>query len=311
MSKRRVRLEAHEPPTVIADLNGKIIYINPKAKTYLAPIKLGDNISKYLGLDYVRKLSMMECGIDSVIPQRCNFQKAVVKVCGAGATKTIEVSFFRAESDNEEDRISDKKLFSSYAEIIGSDITGAIKLNDMVETIVGCLKEELRFAYRRFDLVKCENDSTLYANFKRLSSIIVGTIILLNELEYKNPIKISIDKILDKFVLNLSVNSNTFKSGEGLHDMAELFPRVAMRLSYIAYLCENEDVSYNFTVKPNSISASFEISEMVNNTGIFRFVPFADGERAFVSYIASLFAYSSYVEQSDEEFSTEEGERAE
>lgn len=311
MSKRRVRLEIHEPPTVVADLNGKIIYINPKAKTFLNPVKLGANISKYLGLDYVRKLSMMECGIDSVVPARCNFQKAVVKICGSGATKTVELSFFHTDSENEENRINDKRLFASYSEIIASEIAGAVKLNDIVESIVSSLKTDLRFAYRHFELIKYENDTTLYANTKRLSSIIIGTIILLNELEYKNPIKISIDKILDTFVLNMSVNSNTFKSGEGLHDMAELFPRVAMRLSYIAFLCENEEVSYNFCVKPNSISASFEISDMVNDTGIFKYAPFAIGEREFVSYIASLFAYNSYVEQNDEDFSTEEGERAE
>ena len=41
---------SNEPPILISDLNGNIIYVNKKASHFLYPVKSGDSISKYANI---------------------------------------------------------------------------------------------------------------------------------------------------------------------------------------------------------------------------------------------------------------------
>ena len=270
----------------------------------LFPVKTGDNIAKYFGLDYVRKMSMLDGMIDTAHPQNCPFDKAVVKVSGSGATKTIEASFYKGV-EGRDDTANDKRLFASYGEIAKSDTYSRVKLNDIIEEIVACLRADLRMSYRQIIVSKSENDPTLYTNFKHISTVVLGIIMAFNEIEYKNPINLSIDRVLNDYLLSISVDTNTFKFGEGLHDVCELYPQVAMRLSYISSLCDDKGIEYSYHVKPSSVGATFVINNMVNDTGKFSFFPFGEGERDFASYIIGLFAYESL---SDTEEGEEEGE---
>lgn len=291
---------SNEPPILISDLNGNIIYVNKKASHFLYPVKSGDSISKYVDLDYIKKISLFDKRIDVIVPKNCKFEKAVVKVIGTGVTKTVEVCFMNGNADDATDLMEDKKLFATYAEVIGSDVSGAVKLNDFAHKIVDCMHADLRFAYRKFNINEAEGDPELYANFNHLSAIAVGVIIALNEIEYRNPIEISIEEMLGEYVMKISVPSNTFTEAEGLHEISELYPRIAMRLMYITSLCDNDEIKYSFSVRPNKITSSFVVTELINKTGKFSFSTFGSDQMAFISYIINIFSPSDKGEEGQE-----------
>ena len=280
-------------PTVVTDLNGDIIHINTQAARFLCTAKAGDSIGKYIDLTYIRKLSLFDNRIDTVKPIRGPFNRAVIKVMKTGAMKTVEVNFFMAEAENEEPLLKDKRLCSTYAELIGSEVTDKVRLKDLLDVIISSFRNDLRFAYRKFDVV-CKNEETeLYVNFRRLITIVAGTIVAFNEIEYRNPIKISTETAFGQHILKVSVNKNTFLDGEGLCAFSEAFPRIAMRMNYITTLCDNDNVEYKLSVKPNSVSAEFVLSNMLNKTGRFSTFVFNTEAYSIVSHVLDLFVYDS------------------
>ena len=69
----------------------------------------------------------------------------------------------------------------------------------------------------------------------------------------------------------------------------ELYPEIAMRLVFLTSLCNNDDIRYDFVIRPNEIRASFVITEMINETGKFSAAIFVQDQKAFVSYVMDIF----------------------
>ncbi len=282
-------LRKGELPTLVSDLNGKIIYLNNRAVTDLYPVKVGDNVSKFVDLDYVRKFSIFDKKIDVVAPKASKFEKLILRTAGIGATKTIEYYFAHSEKDCFDEMEKDKRFFSTYSEIVNTEANKVVKLNEFITRIVQYMHSDLRFAYRKFDVIKTDDKDEMYTNYAHLSALTVGTIIALNEINYRNPIEISVRKMLDEYSLEISVGANTFKNAEGLSELLELYPRISMRLIYLTSLCDDTGVKYKFVVKPNRICASFMITELVNKTGKFCYAVFGMELQAFVTYVMDIF----------------------
>lgn len=283
-------LASSEPPMIISDVNGNIIFANSKALTYLYPIKAGDSVSKYVDLDYIKKISLFDKRMDVIVPKNCSFKKVVVKTVGVGLTKTVELSFMHFEGEGITDIVDDKRLFATFSEVIGKEIVDLVELNSFIHLMVDCMKADLRFAYRKFEIEEAVESFGLYTNFYHLCAIAVGTTIMLNEIECRNPIEISIIEIMGEYVLKISVRKNTFCEAEGIHEFAELFPNVAMRLMYIASLCDSDEIKYKFSVRPNRIITSFVISNMINTTGKFSYSSFGSDPKAYLSYFIDMYA---------------------
>jgi len=293
-------MASDEPPMLISDINGKIIFINNRATSCLYPIKAGDSVSKYVDLDYIKKISLLDKRMDVVVPKNCKYQKLVVKTVGMGLSKTVELSFVHTDPEFTTDILDDKRLFATYSEVIGTEIMGKVRLEELVKLIVNCMHADLRFAYRKFEIEETQSASDLYTNFSHLCALAVETIIMLNEIECRNPIEISVREQMGEYVLKISMRKNTFVEAEGLYELTELFPKAAMRLMYVASLCDNDGIKYSFSVKPNKITASFIISEMINETGKFSFSTFGADEMAYVSYLINIFSSNGIAEEEQE-----------
>lgn len=278
-----------EPPLLICDLNGIIIFANNRALNNLYPTKVGDSVSKYVDIDYIKKLSILENRLDVIVPLNCKYKKLVIQPIGTGITKTLELSFVNTEDENS-DIIEDKKLFATFGEMIGQNVVGLVKLEDFVRLIVDCIHEDLRFAYRKFEFKEDTQISDLYTNFSHLCTLTIATIMMLNEIEYRNPIEIDIKEIMGEHILTISIRKNTFENASGLYELTELFPNAAMRLMYVAAFSNSVGIKYDFSVKPNKIETTFVISKMINDTGKFCHSVLGADKKAFVSYVIGLFA---------------------
>ena len=276
-----------EPPTIVADVDGNVIFANSKATNMLYPVKTGDSISKFVDIDYIKKISLFEKRIDVLVPENCELERVVVKTVGTGITKTIELMFLHVDSDN--DIIDDKRLFATYAEVIGANVTGVVMLERFLERIIGCMHADFRFAYRRLNAMAGGGENRLYTNFSHLCSLTVCAIIALNEIEYRNPIEISVYEMLGEYVLEMSVKKATFLDAQGLYDLSLHFPRATMRMVYVSSICEEDGIKYDFSVSPNKITYTFVISNMVNETGKFAYSPFGDDEERYIAHLIDMF----------------------
>ena len=186
--------------------------------------------------------------------------------------------------------MDDKRIFASFGDVIGKEVFGTVKLADFATKLVECLKNDIRFAYRKFE-VECGNEhDEMYANFAHLSVLAVATVIALNEIDYRSPIKIQVNKILNSYILDISVKSNTFIEKDGVYAMCKTYPNIAMRLMYITSLCESDDISYEMRIKPNGVKFRYVINEMVNDTGRFSAPIFATSIMDVLAYALDIFA---------------------
>lgn len=279
-----------EPATIIAQVNGKIIFMNHEAKRSMPSLNMGDSISRVIDIDYVNKMTLYNTRLDVLVPKNCNFEKAVVKILGTGITKTVEISFFNSEGYEEQEQINDRKIFATFSEVVGKEVVGRVRLGDFASQIVTCLKNDLRFAYRKFEILNYCDSEELYANFAHLSVITVATVIALNEIEYKKPIKIEVDRIDGKFILDISVSANTFIDKEGMYALCQTYPHIAMRLMYITSLCDCDGISYEMKIKPNAVSIRYVINEMINSTGKFSAAVFSSSLLDITAYILDVFS---------------------
>ena len=287
-----------EPPTVVADIDGNVIMANSKATNLLYPINVGDSVSKYVELDYIKKLSVFENRIDVLVPKNCDFEKVVVKTVGTGIMKNLELIFLHA--DESSDIIDDKRLFATYAEVIGAKVTGAVILERFLEALVNSMHGDFRYAYRRFKTKDAKSETELYTNFPHLCSLAVCAIIALNEIEYRNPIEISVYQVMGDFVLQMSVQKNTFKEARGMYDLSLLFPRATMRMVYVSSICNEDGIKYDFVVNPNKVTYTFVISNMVNETGKFAFSPYGAEMESYISHLIELFSPVKRAEEEQE-----------
>lgn len=281
-------------PTLVADINGTIIHMNSKATTALRTLKVGDNVSKLIDLNYVRKTTMFENTIDVALTSMGELKKAVVKVNMTGATRLLEISLYKGGGTEEAELLNDKRLFSSYSGIISKNDYKALNLSDFVSEIITAMKDDLRFSYRSFELECFDESIELSLRPDHISTLIVGIIVSLNEIEYRSPIKISIKKFNGGCILSISTKSSTFKSANGIYEISELYPNLAMRLAYLASVCENDGLEYKMSVSPSEIKASIELSSVVKDNSVFRYAPYETELKDFVSYVTSLFSYEGF-----------------
>lgn len=276
-------------PTIITDLSGKILYLNELAKTELCSVAVGDSVLKFIRRDVIKKMSMYG-RMDIVAPENCDYERAIVKAVGEGITKTLVVVFFHAENENME---NDERLFSGYDKIINVKQQGAISLNELIKQIVDCMKEDLRFSYKDFEIIKAENDRVLYAHLAHLCTVAIGIISVFNEIDYKASIKIGMEKHMDDYLLRLSLCKINLEAINSPRELSILYPNIASRLEYLTNLCKHCNVKYRFSSNPNEIVAEFIVTNIVNEESRLAQAPIAALAQELIAYAMSVFIYDA------------------
>ena len=292
-----------EPPTILADLGGNIIHLNEEAERTIIGVQKGDNLSRFIDADYISKMTLYNKRMDVVVPKECDYEKAVIKILGSGVLKNVELCFFSAKEYSKDELANDKRLFASYNDIVSRKINGKIKLDDFAVQVVEVLSRDLRFAYRAFEITNRNECGEICTNFVHLSVIAVATIVALNEINCVNPIRIELNRLYDKLIIEISVAENTFVDITGIYALEEAYPHIAMRLMYISSLCQADDIQLDVNIKPNKVGMKFVLDDKIGETGIISAPVFISDIQDASAYALELFAslYTEISEETEEE----------
>lgn len=249
---------------MLADANGKIIHIGNEAKLNVA-VKIGDSASKVLGINSFNKMMMLNGTIDIVEAANENYNIAVIKAT-TGVAKTFEIHLFKELDYSTENFIKDKIMFSSYASVVKSKNGKTINIDEFLNSLVSTVKDDLRFAYKKFAISESNvQGSELYVNYTHLCTMAIGAISVLNDIDYKSPIMLSVDESCGKFTFNLYIETEySSKSAKGISAFSNAFPSTTMPLTYLENLCDEDRVGCEFSIEPRKINISFDISFMLD-----------------------------------------------
>lgn len=285
------------PPSVVAELDGKIIFIDRQiSASYEGPF-VGDNIRNYLMADYTKQKGIIEIIKTKNLP----YNTAIVQVSDDGALQTVQVQFWNISNSCPETEECDKKLFNSFGEISNNTDCSIINLKSFISSIIDYIKSDLRYSYRRFEITEITDDIKISSRYIQLSALVVGIISILNEIEYKNPIKIESERAFGQCILRFSVTSNTFITANGAFALAEHNPRVAMRIAYVTAICDKNGIDCSFQALPNSINVTLCLEETEQSEELVRAAVFEMSEVDVLSYAMDLFNYYLFNDTEGEE----------
>lgn len=285
------------PPSLVANMDGDIIFIDKSLISSLEGPRIGDNINDYLLENY----TIRQDSIEVIKTKNLPYNTAILQVVGQGLLRTIQMQLWNMGEVDQENELCDKRLLESYHLITSNTVCTSMDINSFVDSVIGNMKADIRYSYRKFEISKSEESVKINGNFLRLSAIVVGIISILNEIEYKNPIKIRVEQVLGECVLKFSVPSNTFVHAQGVLALAELSPRVAMRLAYVTALCDSDEFNYDVNIMPNEIYVSLVLRRTESQTGRIFASVFDTTEKNMVSYAMDLFNYNLFSDIEGEE----------
>ena len=158
---------------------------------------------------------------------------------------------------NEEDFENDKYILASYQEAISRKQIKEINSEDFLLEIKARFHNSVRYAYKRF-YVDSNNNKRHKVYIYHLYTIIIATLAVLNEIDFKPAVHISFNsgKSL-ALTIEMKVKSLPMK-----RQKEEVLPNsTEAKLLYLRTLCEQGDVDYTFEIINDRISLKYAIFE--------------------------------------------------
>ena len=170
--------------------------------------------------------------------------------------------FFSEESEEEYspeeyERKQEEKLISSLSEANNMNRCCDIDIKEYFSSIFEFLISDIRFSYRKLylcsknEIFKGFKDKYLVTNLLILS--------LINEIEYKNPIKLSAR--LENDTLKLKYELKVEENDANLDELKSSNKRIFSKIGYINSLIASELSSFDLKISAKTLTASLTISE--------------------------------------------------
>lgn len=280
-----------ERPGLITDVNGKIIFINDTFFSAIHGIKIGDDITiiKPYTKEYVQKITMYQNKMEIVKCDFKNYKYALTRVISEKGKKFLSITFFKDESIDESILSSDENLLSSFFIVANDTSCATVNLKERIEQIIDVNKEDPLLSFRKIDIIG-EEDIDICTYIDHLSIIIVGALSVMNEVNYKSKVKITIEKEAADAIITVSVPTNVTGVVFGEMKISELFPFTTIRLVYLSSLCSVDKTNLDCLIENGEFKLQYRIKNVAADEGKLRCAP-STSLRSYVQYIMSIFSY--------------------
>lgn len=249
-------------PAFIVNSSGKLTYMNEKAFDTFPSIKVGDDISNIVDIDYIKKLSMYTNKMDVIKTKVNTYGRAAVRVTGGGIYKAVHI-YLENSNDSEEDFADDKKMFFAFNDAIKRTDRTEINVLEFLYSIVENINCRKGYSYKKF-AISANADDVVFAERPRLEALIISSVFILNEVNYIDVISMSAKKIGTTLEFSLSVKSDAFGK-DSIADAEEImiseFPETMSRIELVNAICDESKVDYSVSYSGTEMIMTFKIKE--------------------------------------------------
>ena len=203
--------------------------------------------------------------------------------------KTAETKTTKSEFTNGESMVLDEKndVFSTIDTVLSLDTIKNIDIKSYFDSTIKVLLEDLRFHYRIFRLIAFEAGE-FYGYTDRISIINLAILSLINDIEYRNPIDITIEKGEGSYKISyeVMVKEKTITDWE---KSKELFPSVANIESYIRCVCNQDENVCKVSITQRKLKVELIINAQPLVNASLACDPFGNEERELITKYLDVF----------------------
>lgn len=279
------------PIMIVADMNGKILHIQEDFTLSPLSLKVGDNVNTILDIDSLVRSSSENNRFELVTPIIDKYKMALVKLHTEGVVNYVEIHLFESYDVSELEMLNDKSLISTYSEVVSTRDVMTIKLSNLLAGLVEEVKRDIRFAYRKIKInTFSDREIEAETSISRLCTLIIGSIAVLNEIEFKNTIELGVDKRNGQSYLKISVLTNALEDVNGVQEMERKYPGIMVRLEYIKHLCENDEIDFNINPSPTQLCIELGLPNG-GREDVLSFTPLAQNYLDSIRIALDMFIY--------------------
>ena len=189
------------------------------------------------------------------------------------------------------------EMLASYEVVRQKRDVREIEPNLFIEEMIDYFKNDIHFSYKSF-LNDTEKNGQYNVYVYHLILIFIGSVSVLNDVEYKPPIHIKISskqRGIKVSFTSLAKEMIEVNSKAKLKDIQG----VEAKLAYMSTLCREEGISSSFQIFNNTVKYEFSISEVKKEK--VKLYSKKSEEREFFDKMVSLFNYKGREEAEEEE----------
>lgn len=203
--------------------------------------------------------------------------------------KTIEMPEYDNNFEIEKLQNEEMKEISNIIEeILSYSEIKKIKLRSYYDSALRFLMDDIRFCYRKFRLIAF-NECEFYGCADQISIMNLAMISLMTDIEYKNPIDITIAKEDTHFKITYEV----IVKNECITDYQiakRKFADIYEKELYVACICTQSENSYHISIENGVLRAEAVIYPQIAIDKELAFQAFGDNEKSLITkYLDILF----------------------
>lgn len=257
-----MKLIENKLPIILASSSGAIIHFSKSAMLITGGISLGESICNITNEDIVMKYSMYSRRLDIIETKIPSHPIALVKISGRGASRIISLMLLENEPI-EGERARLERIFSLYS-IDGAVTT--INVKEILEHIILDIKSRSAMQGKQIIVDSSEEILTKMPR-GRAELLLASTIFMLNEINFKSPIKITLG---ENNVIEFKIKGQVSTKIKSLLDIGIEYPGAMATALLIDSICEDESVCARVIALENEITVSYKLPSEGSDTLVVR-----------------------------------------
>ncbi|MBQ8840580.1 MAG: hypothetical protein IJ004_04605 [Clostridia bacterium] len=159
------------------------------------------------------------------------------------------------EAIKEPDSEKDKRVMETLDGVLATKHTDSVNLEHYYHDVIKALLHDVRFAYRTFTL-KARNGETTLISRGIMDIINAITLGIINEIEFVNPISISVEENDVDCIAAYRVHTSIIDNLQA-QELLELYPRINVRYNYLECLCKEYGIKNKLFIENKQLVVKY------------------------------------------------------
>lgn len=153
----------------------------------------------------------------------------------------------------------DAKMFETLSKVLSKKDVKNIKASSFVDEVVSRLSSDIRFAYKKW-ICKSLKNTDHSVQIYTVLAIIIATVSISNNIDYKSPVSISISK--RALSTHISVKARIRGIKVRKRDDFIRIPKIEAKLEYLNALCDETGVESSFKLAGHTLVFNYKVMDI-------------------------------------------------